>query len=148
MRAVARQHRLKHRDLCAKLARAVDQGTEVLRQARAAEGKAWSQIRRGDIQPGVRLEYLHDRVAVDAERLAEPPDLVGESDLERMPRVVSELDHLRRGDAGRHDVAGIRAVDGGSAFQRPRVAGTDHGLRWATVIVDGGPFTKELRREG
>jgi len=52
-----------------------------------AEGEAGGQIRRGDIQPGVRFEYLHDRVTFDAERLDDQFQGMDCRDRARAPKI-------------------------------------------------------------
>ena len=77
-------------------ARVIREGAHVLRQARAAEGEARLQVVGREVELRVLAEDVHHLVAVDAERLADVADLVGEADLQRVPGVVGVLHHLAR----------------------------------------------------
>src|SRR5205814_6529655 len=59
----------------------VQQGAQVLGQARAAESEARPEVTRGQVELGVLAENLHHAVAVHLQGLAEVADLVGKADL-------------------------------------------------------------------
>src|SRR5208282_6862024 len=97
---VAWENRFENRELQVFHPSLIGEGTQVLWQARTAEGKPWHEISSRDVQFLVLAKDAHDRLGVDAERIAEVSDLVGKPDLESMPTVIDVLHHFRRVEIG------------------------------------------------
>ena len=123
------------------------EGSQVLREARATEGEAGLEVGSRDVQSGVLREESHDLMRVDLERLADPPHLVGERDLERVERVAAVLEHLRGPD--RADLELSRQMREGLTHESDgswRVC-ADHGERRIVVVMDRRAFPEKLGLE-
>src|SRR5262249_47789613 len=93
--AVARQDRVEDRQGEVQRLRLVRERANVLGKARAPEGEAGLEVVGGEIELRVLAEDLHEPMAVQTQALADVADLVREADLQRVPRVVRVLHHLR-----------------------------------------------------
>src|SRR5690606_24977955 len=137
----------QHRQLHVAGSREVENRAQVLRQARAAEREAGAQIGGRDVEARVLANEPHDVPRIDAEALAQTPDLVRERNLERMEDVAGELQHLR------DPVSGLEERRGELAEQLPDLLGgarrgaADYRERRIVKIVDGRALAKELRLE-
>lgn len=116
----------------------------VLGQARPAEGTAGAGVIGAEVELGVALEDRVDFLRGDAEVLAHAADLVGEGDLDRVPRVVDELGDLGLAQAdfedGRVDaLVELRHVGRRLAAQR-----ADDDLGRVEEVLDRGGFAQEF----
>ena len=95
---------------------------------------------------GVEAHAASDLVDVGADALADVGDLVDERDLGRQEGVGGELDHLRRGDVGAHDLAAERLVGGGDRVGgRLRAGvGADDDPVGLEEVLDRGALLEEL----
>ena len=120
------------------------QRSQVLRQACAAERESRLQIGGGDVQLVIAAEDVHDLMAVGADRLADAADLVGETHLQRVPRVVHVLDHLGGLEIGAHERTGEPVIEFRQHLAACAVQLTDHGLRRIQEVVHRGALAQEL----
>ena len=123
--------------------RLVQQRAHVLRQAGAAEGEARLQVVRREVELRVLAEDVHHLVAVDAERLAEVADLVGEGHLQRVPGVVGVLHHLGGLDVGADQRPGHARVERGE-----QIAARAARLRRSPSSADGSSRAPRCLRAG
>ena len=142
---VRRQHALEQRHLDVGLPGRVDERTQILGQARAAEGEARLQVGGRDVQLRVADEDVHHVVGVETEGSGDDADLVREADLQRVEGVVGVLDHLR--DAQRHAID--RRLDP-LVERRDRVPARlvvlpDHGLGRVEEVGERAALAEELR---
>jgi hypothetical protein len=121
--------------------------TQVLGQARAAEGKAGFQIGTRDVELRVLAHQIHDLEGVDAQRLAQARRFIGEGDLERVEVVAAVLHHLGRSHRGLKKLARQVVEERSQSIHRRRVVGTHHGERRFVVVADRRAFTQELGLE-
>ena len=147
VRAVADQQAGQHRHLEIVLLRDVRQRAQILRQARAAEGEAGLQVRRRDVQARIGAHQPHDLVRVDAERLRDAADLVGEGDLERVEGVAAHLERFGHADTG-HEEARVEVLeDLAHRVDRGFAVAADDGVRRMVVVADRTALAQELRLE-
>src|ERR1019366_4522362 len=93
---IARQNGSENRQMQIVHFRLIGQCAKIFGQTRASECKTGQQISGRDVELAILAEDVHYRMGIDAERLAQIADFVGETDLQRMPAVVNVLDHLSR----------------------------------------------------
>ncbi len=106
------------------------------------------QVGRRDVESRVRAHQPHHFVRIDAERLRDAADLVGEGDLERVERVAAHLERLGHADAGHHERASADAANTSrTAFDRGFAVAADDGVRRMVVVADRRAFAQELRLE-
>ena len=122
----------------------VQQGAQVLGQARAAESEARPEVTRRQVELGVLAENLHHAVAVHLQGLAEVADLVGKADLERVPGVVGVFDHFSGLDVGADQRRGNARIQTGKYVAARARQLSDHGLRRIEVVVYRGPLAQKL----
>ncbi|MCY1292384.1 hypothetical protein D9M70_416070 [compost metagenome] len=141
---VAAHQRADQRRLDVQAGGAVVQRAHVLGQARAAEGEAGVQVVLGEVELVVLADHVHHLAAVDADRLGDVADLVGEGDLGGVPDVAGVLDHLRHLDALAHDGGVEFLVERLQQVAGAAVQLADHGHRRVVVVLDRGALAKEL----
>ncbi|MNK93178.1 hypothetical protein D3C87_1133270 [compost metagenome] len=124
---------------------AVGQGTHVFWQARAAEGEAWAHVVLGQVEGLVLADHVHHFATVDADRLGDVADFVGEGDLGGVPHVAGVLDHLGDRDVLADDRCVEFFVQRLQNVARSLVELADDGHRWQVVVGNGGGFTQEFR---
>src|SRR6185436_20435965 len=83
-------------------------------------------------------------MAVHRQAFAEVANLVGETDLERMPGVVGILDHLGSFDVRADEWRREPRVQARQQIPARPVEFADDGLGRIEVIMHGGAFTQEL----
>src|SRR5262245_29887016 len=110
--------------------------TKILRQAGAAKRESWLQVSRRHVQLLVAAEDLHDLAPVEAESLGDVPDLVGESDLQRVKGVAGVLDHLGNAQLGPDDRPGQTRIELRDDIAAALVQLADDGERRTVVITD------------
>src|SRR3546814_12659892 len=81
---VAREYGGHHWQLQVLRFRQLGDGAQLLRQAGAAEGEARPQVGRRNVEVAILAEDAHGVASIDAERLHQRAELVGERHLDRM----------------------------------------------------------------
>ena len=120
----------------------LDQGPDVLRQARAAEPEAGVEEGRPD--PIVEADRVHHLRRIDPECFAEAADLVRGRDPDREHRVRGVLDHLRGRAPAPDDRAGELLVEPVEHLRSGRLVGADHDAARREEVLDRAPLAEEL----
>ncbi len=123
---------------------AVDDGPQVLGQARATERKARTKVSRRDVELRVRGEDVHHGVTVEPKGLADRADLVGEAGFQGMEAVVGVLDHLGDGQRYTVDGAGQALVELGDSIAARLVELADHRLGRVEKVMYRAALAQEL----
>ncbi len=84
---------------------------DILHQTGSAERQPRPEVRRGRIQFGVGAEQRHHLERVDPDGQSRSRDLVGERHLQRVPRVVHQLQHLGGRGIGAAEAVPICGVE-------------------------------------
>ena len=126
------------------LAGAIGEGAYILGQAGAAEGEAGTHVVARQVELVVLADHVHHLAAVDADRLGDVADLVGEGDLGGVPDVAGVLDHLGDLDGLADDRRVQLAVDFLEKVAGLLVQFADHGHRREVVVLDRGALAEEF----
>ncbi|HXV75023.1 MAG TPA: hypothetical protein VD788_01800 [Candidatus Polarisedimenticolaceae bacterium] len=144
VKVVALLDRRQHRRVDVAPPGRVEQRPQVLRQTRATEREPRLEIGRRDVELPVVADQRHDRMRVDADGLADSPDLVGEGDLQRVEGVAGVLQHLGGRDRGADELARQVPEQLAQQILRTLSVDADDGERRAIVILDRRAFAEEL----
>lgn len=120
------------------------EGLEILGQAGSPVGEAGLEVGLGDVEPLVLAEDIHQLVGIDAELLADVPDLVSEGDLEGMEAVADILHELRDAALGDNERGIEVLVDVAHDLYRPVTLGADEGEGRVVEVRDRAAFPEEL----
>ena len=141
------QQARQHRQLDVVLLRDVGQRAQILGQAGAAEGETGLQVGRRNVQALVGAHQAHDLVRVDAQRLRDAADFVGEGDLERVKGIAAHLERLGHANV-RDQEACIEMLEQiAHRIDRGFAIAADDRVRRMIVVADRGALAQELRLE-
>ena len=105
MLPVGIENAAEHRQFDVALFGQVHGGTQILRQAGAAESVSGLEVGGRYVELPVLADQFHHLERIDAKRMAEPRGLVCEGDLQGMEVVAAELEHLGRAHGGDMELA-------------------------------------------
>ncbi len=145
---IAGDHAGQHRHVHVLLLGDIQQGTQILGQAGAAEGETGAQVSGRDVELPVPGDQTHDLARVDPQGLPQAADLVGEDNLDRVEGITGVLEHLRRADVGADKFARQVLEHRPDDVQGARRVAADHGERRIVIILDRAALAQELRLKG
>ena len=148
LRLVGLNHRRQDRRRHVIDAARAQQRSNVLRQARPAEGEARLEIGGRNVELLVLAKHAHHILRVGAQRIAQVRDLVGEGDLQRMECIADVLDHLGRAYRSLQERRADPGIQLPERVARVGIVAADEHERRVIEVFDRRAFAHELGVDG